>query len=270
MSKIFRKIRFSLIENNNGSKPGSNAGRYFTYAIGEIILVVFGILIALQINHWNEDRKNSIQEQFYLKGLKKDISAQIENLNTGNVRETESIENVRFLIQAYNRQKGFKYSEETVRSLTEIIKINIISNKNTVFEEINGSGQIGLIKNDSLRNSLVDFYQNISEIIDNSLRNTENIFYTQTVEPILAITLIKPNDIMLQKLQLQSENMQIVINPDLEKRLKLILELPENELKLLNAMNMRLIIAKFSQARNEQIHIKAQKLLDLVESEIKD
>ena len=75
---------------------------------------------------------------------------------------------------------------------------------------------------------------------------------------------------MLQKLQLQSENMQIAINPGLEKRLMSTLELPENELKLLNAMNMRLIIAKFSQARNEQMNSKAQKLLELVEMEIRE
>jgi len=270
MLKIFRKVRYDLMGKSRPDGQASKTGMYLKYALGEVILVVIGILMALQINNWNEDRKNSIQEQFYLKGLKKDILSQIDNLNTGIVREKESIENVRFLIQAYNKHGGFKYSTKTVRSFTEILKINIMSNNNTVFEEINGSGQIGLIKNDSLRNSLVDFYQNISEIINNSLRNAENIFFTQTFQPISTAILIKPNDIMLQKLQLQSENMQIAINPGLEKRLMSTLELPENELKLLNAMNMRLIIAKFSQARNEQMNSKAQKLLELVESEIKD
>ena len=48
--KIFRKIRYDLMEINK-------TGKYFKYAIGEIILVVIGILLALQINNWNEKTK---------------------------------------------------------------------------------------------------------------------------------------------------------------------------------------------------------------------
>jgi hypothetical protein len=55
MIKFFRKIRFNLMEQNKTS-------RYFKYAIGEIILVVIGILIALQINNWNESRKSKTFE----------------------------------------------------------------------------------------------------------------------------------------------------------------------------------------------------------------
>jgi hypothetical protein len=50
------------MENKTG-KPALPAGRYFKYAIGEIILVVIGILIALQINNWNENRKQQIKER---------------------------------------------------------------------------------------------------------------------------------------------------------------------------------------------------------------
>jgi hypothetical protein len=48
MIKFFRKIRYDLIENNK-------TGKYFKYAIGEIVLVMIGILLALQVNNWNED-----------------------------------------------------------------------------------------------------------------------------------------------------------------------------------------------------------------------
>ena len=58
MIKFFRKIRYNLMETGKTGKPAFAAGRYFKYAIGEIVLVVIGILIALQINNWNEVRKN--------------------------------------------------------------------------------------------------------------------------------------------------------------------------------------------------------------------
>jgi hypothetical protein len=66
MIKIFRKIRQnSLIENKTG--------KYFKYAIGEIVLVVIGILIALSINNWNEGEKDLNKEITILKNIKKDV-----------------------------------------------------------------------------------------------------------------------------------------------------------------------------------------------------
>ena len=56
MIKFFRKIRQNLLLENKTAK-------YFKYAIGEIVLVVIGILIALQINNWNEWDKESKKEQ---------------------------------------------------------------------------------------------------------------------------------------------------------------------------------------------------------------
>ena len=62
MIKFFRKIRYDLMENNN-------TGKYLKYAIGEIILVVIGILIALQINNWNETNKERSYENYILTGV---------------------------------------------------------------------------------------------------------------------------------------------------------------------------------------------------------
>ena len=68
MIKFFRKFRQRLLIEKKFS-------RYLIYAIGEIILLVIGILIALQINNYNERRKDRIKEQIVLKNLKKDFSA---------------------------------------------------------------------------------------------------------------------------------------------------------------------------------------------------
>jgi len=62
MIKFFRNIRQNLLAEGKTSK-------YLKYAIGEIILVVIGILIALQINNWNENRKANIEEQRILETL---------------------------------------------------------------------------------------------------------------------------------------------------------------------------------------------------------
>jgi len=68
MIKFFRKIRYDLMEKNK-------TGKYLKYAIGEIVLVVIGILIALQINNWNENRKLDEIKQNYYQQLLVDLEA---------------------------------------------------------------------------------------------------------------------------------------------------------------------------------------------------
>ena len=65
MIKIFRNIRKSQLMENKTSI-------YFKYAIGEIVLVVIGILIALQINNWNEQRKDEVSTKLMLNQLKEE------------------------------------------------------------------------------------------------------------------------------------------------------------------------------------------------------
>ena len=66
MIKFFRKIRYNLMEQNK-------TGKYLKYAIGEIVLVMIGILLALQVNHWNNQRLDAKKEQLILKNLKSDF-----------------------------------------------------------------------------------------------------------------------------------------------------------------------------------------------------
>jgi len=75
MIKFFRKIRQNLLMENK-------TGKYLKYAIGEIVLVVIGILIALQVNNWNESRKLRNTEIGLLKELRADLTATLDDLKS--------------------------------------------------------------------------------------------------------------------------------------------------------------------------------------------
>tara|TARA_R110000744_G_scaffold48478_1_gene105871 strand:- start:7777 stop:8490 length:714 start_codon:yes stop_codon:yes gene_type:complete len=66
MIKFFRKIRQNLLMENK-------TGKYFKYAIGEIVLVMIGILLALQVSNWNQDRKDRISERKLLDNIHRDF-----------------------------------------------------------------------------------------------------------------------------------------------------------------------------------------------------
>ncbi len=75
MIKIFRKIRYNLFEKNK-------TGEYLKYAVGEIVLVMIGILLALQINNWNNDRIERKLESNILNEILVNLEKDVINLNS--------------------------------------------------------------------------------------------------------------------------------------------------------------------------------------------
>ena len=107
MIKIFRKIRYNLIEKNKTSPNDSvgRAGRYLKYAIGEIILVVIGILIALSVNNWNElqklnEREISVAKELYIE-LNENLTSVKNQLELWETRDNK-ISEVITLIETEN------------------------------------------------------------------------------------------------------------------------------------------------------------------------
>ncbi len=79
MIKFFRKIRQQLISENQTSK-------YVLYAFGEILLVVIGILLALQINNWNIDKKDKLEEYQILQAIQSNLEEDADNLQQAKER----------------------------------------------------------------------------------------------------------------------------------------------------------------------------------------
>jgi hypothetical protein len=90
MIKFFRKIRQKVLMENK-------TGKYFKYAIGEIVLVVIGILIALQINNWNENRKKEALKDEYKIALINDYTNDTIQVNDRLSRNNLRIERINSL-----------------------------------------------------------------------------------------------------------------------------------------------------------------------------
>lgn len=148
MIKFFRKIRQKMLKENR-------LGKYAIYALGEIILVVIGILIALTINNNNEIRKQRNLELHYLSNLKTDLTLNIKHLENYIETRKTSINSANEIIAHYEGKpiKDLKaFSRHTVNIYTwrKFFQIN------NTFQELMNSGNLALISNDSIKDILLN------------------------------------------------------------------------------------------------------------------
>ncbi len=94
MIKFFRKIRYDLMEKNK-------TGKYLKYAIGEIILVMVGILLALQVSNWNQQRKAAQKEELLLEALNKEFVKNKAQLEGVVVRHERALASTKFAISQF-------------------------------------------------------------------------------------------------------------------------------------------------------------------------
>jgi hypothetical protein len=155
MIKLFRNIRKSLLNEGKITK-------YFKYAIGEIILVVIGILIALQINNWNEGSKERSNEQKILVELQSQFKDNLFQLE-------DKIHQRRLIIKGSKRALELMDAKTLVPmdTLTEILSPLILAPTfDPIDNEIMTAENLQLIRNDSLRHYLTTFSSGIADFKD--------------------------------------------------------------------------------------------------------
>ena len=150
MIKFFRHIRRSLIQENK-------MGKYFKYAIGEIILVVLGILIALGINNWNEHRKDLEKEKNISDNLQVEFKKNLKLIET-NLQEINNNEQACLMLMKSMKQDIDKANTKTIDSLIYwALEHNTFNPSNSTYTEILNTGKIELIQNKQLKSSLFDW-----------------------------------------------------------------------------------------------------------------
>lgn len=184
MFRFYRKLRQSMFQNGDTSK-------YFKYAIGEIFLVVVGILIALQINNWNEDRKSRIQEIKYLKNLKKDISLELIN-NDSIIKYRAATAKAAAKMLSLNSLSTVEDLLELEFLIQQVFKrVDFIPTNNT-YKELLSSGNLNFITNDSIKEYLLELdkdYVEIANIEYHMYREYEEYLYNTAVKKTEIINL---------------------------------------------------------------------------------
>lgn len=191
---IFRKIRQSLLSKNKFRN-------YLLYAIGEIILVVIGILIAIQLNNINETSKNRDKELVFLLNLKEDSYLDVINLTKSDSLFATYESSSEKALQKFYKAKSLKDLVE-VDSLFKLTWNNIEVNRKTYDELLNTLG-IYIITNEKLRNQITDYYALI-EINQQFIREINNDSQTLKLNPNLSLHTYLVNE--YKKTRLDNQN----------------------------------------------------------------
>jgi hypothetical protein len=156
MIKFFRHIRKDLIEKNKTS-------RYFKYAIGEIALVMIGILLALSINNWNENRKNTTIEQDTLISLKSDLESALAQLDEKIVQNINYRTSDSILLDVIHFKKDISTDSLVYLTLSHIYSPGFDPELGTL-NEILSTGKMEIIKSRAVRKHISSWNKYMDEL----------------------------------------------------------------------------------------------------------
>ena len=157
MIKFFRKIRQNLLSEGK-------TGKYFKYAIGEIILVVIGILIALQINNWNENRKNKIAEADYYCRILDDFVLNEKIIDETSKLTTNRIKLCKKLILDLNNIPNDR--SKILNDFVVAVRQDIFVPSTITFDDLTSSGQLKLLTDIELKNRLIEHSTFLNNTLD--------------------------------------------------------------------------------------------------------
>jgi len=156
MIKFFRSIRQNLLSEGK-------TGKYLKYAIGEIVLVMIGILLAIQVNNWNDDRKSKIETETKRQSnldeiyhdLKKDYIT-LDNLINHLKRQKEASAYILRIVESEDKyvSDSLKFIENQFIASGSVT----VDRTNNTWDNLNTSGQLLSLKDEKLNTKLFEYY----------------------------------------------------------------------------------------------------------------
>ncbi len=174
MIKFFRKIRQNLL--NEGK-----TARYFKYAIGEILLVVIGILIALQLNNWNERRKLEIEEIKMLKNLQLNLQADIESFENAKTVHSTTAKSIDRIFNFF--EKDMAYDDSLKYDFHRTTRLWTPQINDSVYQALKSQG-LDLIYNDTLSKNIIVYYSYSSTSYQQAIHDYRTIIMESNKEII--------------------------------------------------------------------------------------
>ncbi|MFC4720852.1 DUF6090 family protein [Geojedonia litorea] len=252
MIKFFRQIRQNLIMENKTSK-------YLKYAIGEIVLVVIGILIALQINNWNENRKARNTESTYLENISADLQLNLSSLENFIAEREKSIEASANILPYFDRTAPLDVNKFNKYCVTVMVWYPFEQHNNT-YQELLNSGKLNTLSNKAIKDQLQDMQTSFKRIafVENEMQQD---FESYLYDPFF--TTIDLNS-SLKNFEQQDTNQVIETELNIEQVTKLLNNQAFKNGFVLSSFNSKDLISEYS-----KMITTTKNLINMIENELK-
>ena len=260
MLKFFRQIRKQLLSENRFSK-------YLIYAVGEIVLVVIGILIALSINNWNERQKLYVKEQLILKQLRSEYTSNLRQLNEKILMRNEGLIACNILLDQIDNPQDLNVNE-FYKSVWQILRDPTFD---PIENDIIGSEKIRLIQNQKLVELLSNWSSEVYQVQELELQYQK--YRTETIIPcITRLGVIRnmndalwkdgytPTEALDKKYNYKFNIKPTQRNLDLDKVIK--------DVELEGIVSMVITINQMTNMQSQSLRERIKKMLETIESEI--
>ncbi|MAD97157.1 MAG: hypothetical protein CMB99_07525 [Flavobacteriaceae bacterium] len=254
MIQLFKKVRRKLLTNNR-------LRSYFFYAVGEIVLVMLGIVLALQFSNWNQKRTEIKKEIWYLDNIANDMFAQKQDLVSLKKAFTETLEISNQLLRDYIDLKDYTKIDSLSVKLNNLMVTYAFPNIDNTYSELLSSGQVQLIENDDLLSEIIDYYLTTEENEILFQTNEKQVFYGEVYHVLNKYAEIDLSDYADDESFLaKDETVQNYILTELRK--------PRVKLELTNAIKNKIIIVKdYLETVDESVEW-ADKMIKAIDDEI--
>ena len=152
MIKFFRKIRQQLLTENKFSK-------YLIYALGEIALVVIGILIALSLNNWNQKKSERKIERRYISSLIEDAKTDLSNFNNAiivNEERVKILDSLASMCFNYNINEG-KDPQLFIQNYKAYVHPVFVTHTDRTLSQLKNTGNMRLITDKSIVDAVIKY-----------------------------------------------------------------------------------------------------------------
>lgn len=162
----------------------NNIGKYLIFAIGEIILIMVGILLAVQVSEWNQGRKDRIEEKLILTRLNDEMTENLEKISwllQGFQRKEKAMEKVSLVFSGKPVETDSLFLSDVIISATWGWTVQSL--QRLIYDELNNTGRLAIIRNIELRNSITVLYNFVQIYEGTGLSRTND--YSRIVYAII-------------------------------------------------------------------------------------
>jgi len=249
LPRVFNKIRFKLLKNKYLT-------RYFTYAVGEIVLVVIGILLALQINSCNQEYVDDKKVKVYLENLIIDLENQVENIDAQITYEVNQKNYVENILEAYYASSTIELDSVFLLSSSKLVGRKTFNRNDPTYTALLTTGNISLIKEDQLKSELFEYYQKLEQL-ENMIQFNNTLYVDQVYKP----TILQNSYYFNERYKVSDKLVSIAKNRISEEYI---------ELQLINSITHRAILNTNNLSYLRRIKTQTIDLLSLINMVLDD